>query len=84
MAYDTGSVDTTNDNIEESDLLEETEDVIENWMVKEKFISAKEKFSQKSKALFSMVPVKNAKFGGFPVFETPAHVFNKLSSRLSD
>ena len=84
MAYDTGSVDTTNDNIEESDLLEETEDVIENWMVKEKFISAKEKFSQKSKALFSMVPVKNAKFGGYPVFETPAHVFNKLSSRLSD
>ena len=62
MAYDTGSVETTKDNAEVEDLLEETEDVIENWMVKEKFISAKEKFSQKSKALFSMVPVKNAKF----------------------
>ena len=52
-------------------------------MVKEKFISNKEKFSQKAKALFAQVPLRNEKFGSFTVYEQPSHVFNKLTSKLS-
>jgi len=83
MSITLDTLSKTKDNLGEDMLLEETEDVIENWMVKEKFISNKEKFSQKAKALFAKVPLRGESFGGYTVYEQPSHVFNKLTSKLS-
>ena len=83
MSITLDTVSKTKDNLGEDMILEETEDVIENWMVKEKFISNKEKFSQKAKALFAKVPLRGETFGGYTVYEQPSHVFNKLTSKLS-
>jgi len=68
---------------ETSDILEETEDVIENWMVKEKFMGPFEKFSQKAAKLFSTIPSGDV-FGGLKVFENPSNVKSTLIYEITD
>ena len=68
---------------ETSDILEETEDVIENWMVKEKFMGPYEKFSQKAARLFSTIE-SNEVFAGLKVFENPSNVKSTLIYEITD
>ena len=68
---------------ETTELLEETEDVIENWMVKEKFMGPFEKFSQKAARIFSTIK-SNESFAGFTIYENPSNVKGTLIYELSD
>jgi hypothetical protein len=68
---------------ETTELLEETEDVIENWMVKEKFMGPFEKFSQKASRIFSTIK-SNESFAGFTIYENPSNVKGTLIYELSD
>lgn len=77
--------DTDNQLSEETEFeLDENQDAVENWMVKNSFLSAKEDFSQKAKELFAEVPMEFEDPAGFTIYENAAFVYNKMALHLAD
>jgi hypothetical protein len=66
----------------DADLMMQDEDVVENWMVKEKFIGSFEKFNQKANRLFASV-YGSSTFGGYTTFEDPNNVKANLIHNIS-
>ena len=66
----------------DADLMMQDEDVVENWMVKEKFIGSFEKFNQKANRLFASV-YGTSTFGGYATFEDPNNVKANLIHNIS-
>ena len=66
----------------DAELMMQDEDVIDNWMVKEKFIGSFEKFNQKANRLFASV-YGSSTFGGYTTFEDPNNVKANLIHNIS-
>lgn len=82
--YNIYSNTASNSTFTEGDveLMMQDEDVVENWMVKEKFIGSFEKFNQKANRLFASV-YGSSTFGGYTTFEDPNNVKANLIHNIS-
>ena len=84
IKYNVYSEQASNSDFTEgdADLLMQDEDVVENWMVKEKFIGSFEKFNQKANRLFASV-YSDQEFAGYSTFEDPNNVKANLIHSIS-
>jgi hypothetical protein len=84
IKYNVYSEEASNSEFTEgdADLLMQDEDVVENWMVKEKFIGSFEKFNQKANRLFASV-YSDQEFAGYSTFEDPNNVKANLIHSIS-
>jgi hypothetical protein len=84
IKYNIYSEEASNSDFTEgdADLLMQDEDVVENWMVKEKFIGSFEKFNQKANRLFASV-YSDQEFAGYSTFEDPNNIKANLIHSIS-